>query len=212
MWSESFGTRVGWYVSPLTYPRWGQFTLKESLCEQRALHLPLRVASQNGVPPLLRWCWAWCCVGLSRGLGPVSTTVRVLSGPGGGGTPQQGLRQVVFAWKEVLPRQMGPEGFPGARTTRCPFCGARLCLRSGAGWLPLRSQAQLPFLYLVPLSLICLPFPFCCCLQAKYIWWKIPFSVRMCVSPRKKYFRLQRWELENNSINSDCNTITTTDR
>lgn len=32
--------------------------------------------------------------------------------------------------------------------------------------------------------------PFCCCLQAKYISQKIPFSIRMCASPRKKYFSL----------------------
>lgn len=33
----------------------------------------------------------------------------------------------------------------------------------------------------------------------------------MCKSQGKKYFSLQRGELENNSMNSNCNTITTTD-
>lgn len=98
-----------------------------------------------------------------------------------------------------------------AQITWCPFCGAWLCLRSHSGWFPFWLGTQLPFLYLIPLFLICLPFPFCCCLQAKYISWKIPFSIRMCASPRKKYFSLQNRELENNSINSNCNTIATTD-
>lgn len=33
----------------------------------------------------------------------------------------------------------------------------------------------------------------------------------MCKSQEKKYFSLQKGELENNSMNSNCNTITTTD-
>lgn len=67
------------------------------------------------------------------------------------------------------------------------------------------------FFYLILLFLSCLPFPFCYCLQAKYISWKIPFSIRLRASPRKKYFCLQKKrELGNNSINSNCNTIATT--
>lgn len=66
-----------------------------------------------------------------------------------------------------------------------------MCLRY-RGWL-LSLGIQLTFFfYLILLFLSCLPFPFCYCLQAKYISWKISFSIRLCASPRKKYFCLQK--------------------